>query len=114
MKNTIFLILFFLIAACKKTQNISTATENKTESNASVSHVTQSDEGSTGVEKKEIETNTSTTDTIIEQNDSNLKSLPSIELKNMNGKTVNISELDLKDLSLLVFGLHGVLLVKKS
>ena len=99
MKNaTLFFILFVLITSCKKTQNISTAIEIKTESNASVNNVTQADAGSTGVEKTEteIETNTSTTDTIIEQNDSNLKSLPSIELKNMNGKTVNISELGLK------------------
>ena len=99
MKNaTLFFILFVLITSCKKTQNISTAIENKTESNSSVNNVTQADAGSTGVEKTEteIETNTSTTDTIIEQNDSNLKSLPSIELKNMNGKTVNISELGLK------------------
>ena len=99
MKNaTLFFILFVFITSCKKTQNISTAIENKTESNASVNNVTQADAGSTGVGKTEteIETNTSTTDTIIEQNDSNLKSLPSIELKNMNGKTVNISELGLK------------------
>ncbi len=99
MKNaTLFFILFVFITSCKKTQNISTAIEIKTESNASVNNVTQADAGSTGVGKTEteIETNTSTTDTIIEQNDSNLKSLPSIELKNMNGKTVNISELGLK------------------
>ena len=97
MKNaTLFFILFALITSCKKTQNISTAIENKTEMSASVDNVTQADAGTTGVGKTEIETNTSTTDTIIEQNNSNLKSLPSVELKNMNGKTVNISELGLK------------------
>ena len=97
MKNaTLFFILFALITSCKKTQNISTAIENKTEMSASVDNVTQADAGTTGVRKTEIETNTSTTDTIIEQNNSNLKSLPSVELKNMNGKTVNISELGLK------------------
>ena len=94
MKNTIlFLILFFFIAACKKTQNISTAIENKTENNTSVNNATQADADTT---ETETNSNTSNTDTIIEQNDSNLKSLPSIELKNMNGKTVNISELGLK------------------
>ena len=94
MKNTIlFLILFFFIAACKKTQNISTAIENKTENNTSVNNATQAVADTT---ETEINSNTSNTDTIIEQNDSNLKSLPSIELKNMNGKTVNISELGLK------------------
>ncbi len=97
MKNTIFfLILFFLIASCKKTQNISTSIEDKKESKASLHNVSQANPGITGVEKTEIEINTSNTDTIIEQNDSNLKSLPSIELKNINGKTVNISELGFK------------------
>ena len=94
MKNaTLFFILFVLITSCKKTQNISTAIENKTESTPTVINSSQNVEDTT---ETETNSNNSNTDTIIEQNDSNLKSLPSIELKNMNGKTVNISELGLK------------------